>query len=570
MKRNSKKWIWLSVVAVVLAVAVVGTVLLIPRSPKEPVYVYDLSIAGMVGYNDYSNQSYGTVTTDRVQSVFLTSTQTVTGIMVHEGQRVNKGAVLYTYDTTLSSLTLERKKLSIQQMELNLTGLQQELKTINGYKPISVSNSTKPTTKPTTPPQTINLDKAPSSISGAFVSRGVGDGTASKPMYYWVQNNMDLAAFIDQELVSHAGNSSADHVYVVFQMSKNNAAGADIIQELGVVFDKQSVTTPEPPVTDPTDPSETTEPSEATEPSGTTEPSEATEPSGTTDPAEQSPSPAPGSKFTYQVASFFVAPDHGSSAPVTPPSSPSSNVNWNSGYTSTEIAAMKAEKQQEIKELQFEIRMAKAEYKIMENEADDGKVLAQFDGVVTSVGNPETAFTDNQPLMKISGGGGYYVEGSVSELALDTIALNQEVQLFSWMTGTSCTGTITEIGQYPTEDTSYGVAASYYPYKVFVSEDANLTDGDYVEMTLSATNDNDALYLGLPFIRTENGQNYVYLQNSEGLLEKRQVVTGSNLWGSYVEICSGLTETDLVAFPYGKAVREGAPTELGTWETLYN
>ena len=34
-------------------------------------------------------------------------------------------------------------------------------------------------------------------------------------------------------------------------------------------------------------------------------------------------------------------------------------------------------------------------------------------------------------------------------------------------------------------------------------------------------------------------------------LEKRTVVTGKSLWGSYTEILSGITAEDKLAFPYG-------------------
>ena len=50
------------------------------------------------------------------------------------------------------------------------------------------------------------------------------------------------------------------------------------------------------------------------------------------------------------------------------------------------------------------------------------------------------------------------------------------------------------------------------------------------------------------------------LKDNNGKLEKQDVVTGSILWGSYIEIKSGLTLDDYVAFPYGKNVKEGTAT----------
>ena len=52
-------------------------------------------------------------------------------------------------------------------------------------------------------------------------------------------------------------------------------------------------------------------------------------------------------------------------------------------------------------------------------------------------------------------------------------------------------------------------------------------------------------------------------------IQKRQVVTGKSLWGSYMEILSGVSEEDLIAFPYGKSVIEGADTVESDLSALY-
>ena len=53
-------------------------------------------------------------------------------------------------------------------------------------------------------------------------------------------------------------------------------------------------------------------------------------------------------------------------------------------------------------------------------------------------------------------------------------------------------------------------------------------------------------------------------------MEQRQVVAGKSLWGSYTEILSGLSPEDYLAFPYGKDVRQGAPTREGELSELYS
>ena len=47
------------------------------------------------------------------------------------------------------------------------------------------------------------------------------------------------------------------------------------------------------------------------------------------------------------------------------------------------------------------------------------------------------------------------------------------------------------------------------------------------------------------------------------------MVTGKIVWGNYYQILSGVTAEDYVAFPYGKNVKAGAPTEISDYRTLY-
>ena len=102
-----------------------------------------------------------------------------------------------------------------------------------------------------------------------------------------------------------------------------------------------------------------------------------------------------------------------------------------------------------------------------------------------------------------------------------------------------------------------------------MDEDANLVPGYYVDMEYSLSDSTDGIYLSNPFLRTEQGASFVYVQGENGKLERRNVVTGKSVWGSYTQILSGITVDDLIAFPYGKNVKPGVPTEQGDYSTLY-
>jgi hypothetical protein len=134
-------------------------------------------------------------------------------------------------------------------------------------------------------------------------------------------------------------------------------------------------------------------------------------------------------------------------------------------------------------------------------------------------------------------------------------------------------GKVESLGDYPSADGYWNgmgnPSASYYPFRVFVEESADLQSGSYVSIIFSAGSAEQGVYLENPFLRTENGISYVYVRGEDGTLEKRQVVTGKSLWGSYTQILEGLTEEDFIAFPYGKNIKPGAPTEESDLSALY-
>ena len=78
-----KRKLWIPSTAAVLAAAVIAGALLIPRLlPKKEAAVYSVA---MVGYTDFysgSSESYGLVTTDKVQPLYLSGTQTITELLV--------------------------------------------------------------------------------------------------------------------------------------------------------------------------------------------------------------------------------------------------------------------------------------------------------------------------------------------------------------------------------------------------------------------------------------------------------------------------------------------------------
>ena len=135
LNAKSKKTV-ISVTAGIAAAAVIGGIVFGLRGRGEPVGVYSFSMVGMTEFWGDNQESYGPVTTDRIQTVFLSDTQTITEVKVKEGDEVKKGDVLMTYDTTLSELQLERKRLDVEKANLQVREAQEELARINQLKPM--------------------------------------------------------------------------------------------------------------------------------------------------------------------------------------------------------------------------------------------------------------------------------------------------------------------------------------------------------------------------------------------------------------------------------------------------
>ena len=96
MKRKSRgKKLFISVICLVLVAAMgLGIWYFTGSDRGEPVPVFPFYYMGMTEYWGDSQESYGFVQTDGVQTIYLSNTQTVTEIFVEPGQAVKKGDIL--------------------------------------------------------------------------------------------------------------------------------------------------------------------------------------------------------------------------------------------------------------------------------------------------------------------------------------------------------------------------------------------------------------------------------------------------------------------------------------------
>ena len=123
-----KRVVALVLAAAILTGAVAGGIYWRKNSGGE-VNVYAMENLGSTGYGEEGSTSYGNVTTDKMQNVYLSDTQTVTKICVEEGQEVKVGDTILEYDTTLTDLDLNKKELALQKMKLEKEDMEKQVRT---------------------------------------------------------------------------------------------------------------------------------------------------------------------------------------------------------------------------------------------------------------------------------------------------------------------------------------------------------------------------------------------------------------------------------------------------------
>ena len=589
MKRKSIwKRIIISLVVIVLCTSIgLGTWYYMTQRSVEPVNVYPFYYIGMTEYWGDSQESYGPVTTDKIQTVFLSETQLVTEILVSVGDTVKKGDVLMTVDTTLSDLALERERLKVEKLKLQLEDAEDRLYEINCMRPMVIPVYT----EPETPPE-VNLGIPLTGEYQLSVQKMYDGSTPELSLICWVHSDtqMDLELLevlrlkaeeyqkynlenavkeestqIQPKTVSE--ESSAEESSVEESSVEESSAEESSVEESSSEESSDEESSQEPPVQEP----EQLEVNRFYVVIKVTESNMSLGQNVVWQGMEIIREPESGI-YSFKFFDAGAVPDHMvPDVEVEEPEVP--EIDYGSGYTASQIAQMRSEQEKMIKDLEFQVEMAEADYKIMQTEVSDGKVYAQLDGEVVSVLSQEEAQMTMQPILKISDGGGFYVEGSISELNREDLVIGQEVTVNDWNTGMVYIGTVSAIGDYPSTEEYYSGMGnpnvSYYPFTVFVDGSADLQAGSYVSMIYSDSVSQNGIYLENPFLRTEQGRSYVYVQGEDGLLEKRYVVTGKTLWGSYTEILEGLSAEDLVAFPYGKNIKVGAPVVESDLSSLY-
>ena len=533
MSKSLKKTLLIAGIVVAVCAAVWGGLTLARNAQRSDVNVYSVGSIAMTDYwGDTANTS-GSVSTDKLQKIYISQSQTVTQIFVKEGQNVRKGDKLLAYDTSLSQAEVDQAEINLDTAKLNLETAKTDLELYQ--KAQNREELEAEFEKLTAELEKKKAEVAKSDGRGAPVTRRrIGDSigaTKDKPLYYqWLEDTPTTEYYLDDISLSDILPKGRTSAYVVLvERAGNVNNGAITCYGMYIVADDTATPT------------------------------------------------------TYKLKMMNDLPDYqdgyrATSTEITKLEEKLEKIQLllDESHTKEELQSLIASTVKSVYDYERSVKQAQLELDKKKKELGDGTVYSEIDGVVKAVRDTTEAYNNSEPVVEVSGGGGYYVTGSLGELDLGTVKIGDTVQISSWMTGASCEGKIVEISDFPTDNGSNwggdsNSNVSYYPFKVFVSEDVNLQAGDYVDMSYQKTVDTSgsSLYLQTMFIRTENGKSYVLARGEDGKLEQRWVQTGRDLWGSYTQIRGGLTVEDLVAFPYGRDVKPGAATVEATADQLY-
>ena len=564
MSKKLKKAIIIAACAVGVCGAVWGGLTIARNAQRSDVKVYSVNDFCMTDYWGDTSSTSGMVTTDKIQKVFLSSSQTVNKVWVAEGDSVRKGDKLISYDSTLTQASVEQAKIDYDRQNENLTTAKNELEYLKKAK-------NKETLKQELDKLTAELDalkkkydedpshpydgdapvtegkmdyKKTMTVKGADGS----DQTVNVQYYSWLSASRLNDSKVT-EILTNLGTLRADKdhpsvdTYVVLVQRYEDKVGGYVDNTVGLVITETYTAGDDTAVP-------------------------AVPESRSVSFSVRSDLPEfEDTERKYDDAAIKKLQQKINLA----------NMYLENSMEQKDLAKAIVDKAQEVKEKEVNQRLAKLSLDKKIKELGDGNVYAEFDGTVKAVRNADEAYNNSEAVIELSGGGGYYVTGTLSEMELGSVKVGDTVSISSWMTGAACEGTIVSIDDSPTTSgNSWGDGnrnVSYYPFKAFVEEDAALQANDYVDIQYQKAGTQEqgnSLYLQSWFIRTDNGKSYVMARGEDGRLEQRWVQTGRDLWGSYTQIRGGLTTDDYLAFPYGRDVVEGARTVEAAADELYN
>ena len=494
----------LIILAIVLAAALLVAFLIYRGSHGGTADVYAVSDIADTGYGD-SHELSGVVSEGSVENIALRE-GLVKSIAVKEGDTVQQGDLLMTYDTASYQLAIDADQARITMIESQIAQTQKELKRLRSTQP-SAPVAPTPTPAPPQPAAAVTPDTAPVAMEEgvrvyACSQQTVVSGALLKQLQT-DQQDVVLRVYDDGAPVGTwtvygailAANYSADWAFPDWTLGE----GVTLVSDGTAIID-------------------------------------------------------------------FSAPHYGAFQTILP-EEPEVVVNYTAQEIQQMISeknAALAEQQRELSSARIKLQRDRLTAQTGEVRASSaGTVSFVGNPSETSAGGTiitvrgelngsVTAYVDELSLPNIAPGAVVYVysyeSGASFTATVQKIGDRPAEEMQSWG-----------------ENVSY-----YPVTCIADDTDVELKVGEGCGVTLMDANaDTDTFYLPMAFVREDEAGHFVFADNG-GRLEKRYVKTGAILWGSEIAIRGGLTMDDSIAFPYGKTAHTGARTQPGDLEKLYS
>lgn len=244
----------------------------------------------------------------------------------------------------------------------------------------------------------------------------------------------------------------------------------------------------------------------------------------------------------------------------------------NSGIkvTKEEIHDYVETKQMELKQAELSLQKKKLAVSKLEKEVKKNVVHSFLEGVVT-MGDDE----DEEVVLRVDNTKGLYIKGAMNEYLIPQVKEGTVLKGMDYYSGESFEAVIQSVSDTPQTNAMYyydyslGNQLSYYGFTAEIQGKVEAESGDDCELTLEKGEEEGCISLEKMFVLQENGASYVYKENKDGKLEKTKVHVGSIVDGYYVKVLKGLKESDYVAFPYGRNVKNGVPVTHAGIDSLY-
>lgn len=228
----------------------------------------------------------------------------------------------------------------------------------------------------------------------------------------------------------------------------------------------------------------------------------------------------------------------------------------------------------DLKEAELNLEAVEREVVQLEEMLTNTAVLSPVTGRVTAVNESGyDSYGSPLPYITIQRQGSYRIKGTLNELQRGSIMVGTRLKIVSRIDESMVWyGTVSVIdfespSQGNENDMYFGIASdamgtsTKYPFYVELDSYEGLLLGQHVYMELDAEGEPSGLSISISFLcYDEDGTPYVWAEN-KGRLEKRAVTVGTENWeNSTVEILTGLTLQDYIAFPDETVCVSGAQT----------